>query len=139
MRARFLFGRVELAGSTPATLTTTKERQVMIVNKFVNLTPHTINVVNSDDSIRTFEPSGQVARVSSSSEVVSCDDATGIEISKTTFGEVEGLPDFADQTLLIVSGLVLGAIENRPDVLAPGELVRNDQGQPIGCKGLRCK
>ena len=56
--------------------------------KFVNLTPHTIHLPNL-----TVEPSGEVARVEAKTSSLGTLHGTGVEVSKRTFGEIEGLPD----------------------------------------------
>lgn len=99
----------------------------------LNMTPHALNIIQSDGSTLTVAPSGFVPRCSST-EVV--DGAIGlINITKQTLGEVEGLPESLPGTFYIVSRLVASAA-NRPDLLVPGPLVRDDQGRVIGCKGL---
>jgi len=105
-----------------------------MASAIVNLTPHEMNVVLSDASIRKIPPSGSVARVSTSS----VDDGTvdGIPVAKTGFGELVGLPPQADGVFLVVSRLVLEAAGKRSDLLSPGELVRDEKGTVIGCKGL---
>ena len=104
--------------------------------QFVNLTPHALNVHDIENNVFVFPPSGEVARVSSTTSIVDVID--GIEISEVTFGEVVNLPEPVKDVRFIVSGLVLSALKGtRADVLAPGELVRNESGQPIGCMGLR--
>lgn len=105
----------------------------------VNLTPHVLNVQLSEGATDIsdwlkLEPSGQVARVASESRVVGT--ISGVSIYETTFGEVEGLPEEKEGTYYVVSRLVLQAASNRKDLLSPGQLVRNEAGQPIGCKGL---
>jgi len=100
--------------------------------KIINLTPHIINEVTTGTS---YPLSGTIARVSSESEVVA--NINGIDIYSVSFGEVEGLPESQPDTIYIVSGLVLSACHNRTDLLAPGELVRDINGNPIGCKGFR--
>lgn len=97
----------------------------------INLTPHVVTEVTTGESI---PPSGGIARVKSSSELISSID--GIPVYRTVFGEVEGLPQPKKDTWYIVSGMVLG-LTGREDLLAPGELVRNQEGQPIGCRGFR--
>jgi len=99
---------------------------------FINLTPHVINEVVTGLSL---PPSGTIARVSASNTVV--DNIDGIEIYQTVYGEVIGLPEPQPGVYYIVSGAVLSACPDRKDLLAPGELVRNADGQPIGCKGFR--
>lgn len=101
---------------------------------FINLTPHAIHEVISG---QTFPPSGKVARVSSTS--VEIGTLLGCPIFNTEYGEVEGLPNSVDGTVLLVSGLVLEATRQvgRCDCAAPGELVRDSDGNPVGCKGFR--
>jgi hypothetical protein len=54
----------------------------------------------------------------------------------TKYGEVTDLPEPEEGTIYIVSGMVAAAAP-RPDVMSPGTLVRDDQGKPMGCLGLR--
>jgi hypothetical protein len=101
----------------------------------VNLTPHALNII-VDDEIIVLRPSGEIARVSTVSTPM--DPVDGIPVVLTGYAEVEGLPEPQPDTYYIVSRLVLNAnaISGRQDVLAPGELVRDDDGKPIGCNGL---
>ena len=98
----------------------------------VNLTPHRLNI-HTDGGLRVL-PSDGVARVASVS--VAADPIEDIPTCRTTLGEVTGLPDPQEGVIYIVSGMVAGAAP-RPDVFSPGDLVRDDSGRPIGCKGLR--
>jgi hypothetical protein len=95
--------------------------------ELVNLTPHTINDLQGG---MDHPVSGQLARVSS----------TQVEVFpgffRTTFGEVEGLPEPRPGVLLIVSALVRVACADRSDLISPGEQVRDAEGKPIGCKGF---
>jgi hypothetical protein len=129
----------------------------------VNLTPHVLNIIVGDETLN-LQPSGTVARVATKEETVGLAPSTecshcggfgeieapemgsqgsykcecsgmSIPIVKTSFGEVEGLPEPQKGTYYVVSRLVLTA-SRRGDLLAPGQLVRNKEGQPIGCKGL---
>lgn len=52
------------------------------------------------------------------------------------FGEVEGLPKYREDVYYIVSRLVKSALPDRKDLLCPGQQVRNETGQVIGCKSL---
>jgi len=101
--------------------------------ELVNLTPHTLNILRADGSEIKLKSEG-LARVASSSWATGFVD--GISVYETSFGEVEGLPEERHDTYLVVSRLVLQAAENRKDLLSPGQLVRNEAGQPIGCQGL---
>lgn len=104
--------------------------------KFVNLTPHTLNIHLRNGEIMVLPPSGEVARIKMETRCTSITD--GVEIFETKMGEVEGLPEF-DPTKMIITSLVVkqaARAAGRTDVYSPGALVRDDQGRPIGCKGL---
>jgi hypothetical protein len=104
---------------------------------FVNLTPHTITVVDQAGAPALVLPAdGTVARVATKTAVAAVVD--GVEIFETSFGEVVGLPAPAPGVTWVVSGLVAGhpAVRGRTDVLSPGALVRGPDGQPVGCRGL---
>ena len=103
------------------------------IQRVVNLTPHTLNVVNIQGDVVVI-PSEGIARVATSTEEVAT--ICGFAISKSTFGNVEGLPEPQDHTYYVVSRLVLQALPERNDLLRPGELVRDAGGNVIGCKGL---
>ena len=97
---------------------------------FINLTPHDINL----NSGEVFPPSGIIARVSS---VIGDFDTNGI--ASTEYGEVEHLPDPKEDTMYIVSGMVLANC-HRSDVVAPATghpaCVRNDKGHIISVPGF---
>ena len=128
---------------------------------FVNMTPHVLNVFtgNGDnpDEVLNLLPSGRSVRVAQTSEAMGVLD--GVSLYRTAYGELQtvdnatkavvgGLPPFVKGTTYVVSGLVLEALgwltaangdaaSGRSDFVAPGELVRNEAGQPVGCNGLR--
>jgi len=104
----------------------------MSSSKFVNLTPHVINIINPSGQM-DLPPSGVVARVATTTAVV--DEIDGVEIIETSFGKLEALPPPQEGVYYIVSRIVLEAAR-RGDLLSPGPLVRGPTGQPIGCKGL---
>lgn len=101
----------------------------------VNLTPHILNIFRADGSEVKLVPEG-LARVSSTREHVRTVD--GIAIYRTSFGEVEGLPEPQEGVFFITSLVVKQAARKlgRWDVLSPGDLIRDEAGQPIGCDGL---
>ena len=101
--------------------------------KIINLTAHEINEVTSK---QTFQSSGRVARVKSSTVKVGV--YLGCPVYSSTFGEVEGLPEPTKDIIYIVSSLVLNA-SNRDDLVAPGNLCRDEKGQPVGCVGFRSR
>lgn len=79
------------------------------MTNFVNCTPHTITLNNG----KKYEPSGNVARVSSSYTDF---DSNGV--CKVVYGDVSGLPQPKEDTMYIVSALVLAA-SDRTDLVAP--------------------
>jgi len=109
---------------------------VIQVKKVINVTPHALNVIKADGSMTTIAPSGQVARLAVTTKVVG--DVDGISVYQTEFGEIQGLPAPEAGTVFIGSLLVAQAAakQGRADVLSPGELIRDKEGKPIGCKGL---
>ena len=103
--------------------------------QIINLTQHTINETTTGQE---FPPSGIIARVKSSTDKVTTFNA--IPVYRSDFGEIEGLPARAKGTRYIVSALALNAVpDDRTDVVAPGNLQRNEKGQPVGCCGFRTR
>lgn len=104
----------------------------------INLTPHAIVLVKENgEVISTFPPSGQVARVTVKSYETSLGDYIGVPTTSSVMGEVTGLPVEQPNVWLITSQIVAAASKGlRNDILHPGELVRNQDGQPIGCRSL---
>jgi len=99
---------------------------------FINLTPHAI--VLNDGTI--FEPSGTIARVSSS--LTSVSDG----MFKQVFGQIIDLPKPKAKTMFIVSAIVFSATD-REDIIAPAtshpDVVRNDKGHIVSVPGFICK
>jgi hypothetical protein len=97
--------------------------------KIINLSPHVIKI-----GVRVIAPSGDLARVATTTAAVGSFDS--IPLTVTTPGLVTGLPDAEDGVLIIASAMVRLAVPDRMDVASPGQLVRNDSGQVIGCSSL---
>lgn len=93
----------------------------------INLTPHAINII-SGNTTTTIDPSGTVARVATDNPL----------LFNQQYGDVQDLPAPQDDTIYIVSALVLARVPNRTDVYAPltAQAIRNDTGQIIGVPGL---
>ena len=106
---------------------------------FVNKTPHVLNVVSEDGSTIVIPASLPAARVSQSSQQVAS--IGGFAISACVMGDVVDLPaaDSVDgkTVYFITSTLVKSAVPERGDVLCPGELIRDEHNQPVGCRGLK--
>lgn len=99
--------------------------------QYINLTSHSITEVTSGVTIPA---SGRVARVKQST--VQAREHSGIPIYASKFGEAIGIPEPQEGVIYIVSSLVLNGT-SRTDVVSPGNLQRNEHGQPIGCIGFR--
>jgi len=96
---------------------------------FKNFTPH--NIVLNDG--REFASEG-LARVSSEHTAFSEDG-----VCEVVFGEVSGLPEPVEGTMLIVSALVAQAAK-RGDVVSPAtghpQTVRNEKGHIVSVPGF---
>ena len=90
--------------------------------QFINCTPHDITL--NDGTI--IAKSGVVARVSASFTEFDTDG-----VCRQEFGDVEGLPEPKEDTIYVVSALVLAA-SNRKDLVAPATghpaCVRDEKG-----------
>ena len=102
--------------------------------QLVNLTPHTLNI-HSNDNVIDIAPSGEIARVTTSYNHTNT--VAGINVYSCVYGNISGLPEPQENKIFVVSGVVKSAAINREDVMSPGELIRDENGKPIGCNGLR--
>lgn len=64
------------------------------------------------------------------------DTVEGIDIYEVVYGEITGLPEYVEGVFYVVSAMVRQALPERKDLLSPGQLIRNEEGQPVGCLGL---
>lgn len=105
--------------------------------KLKNFTPHNVVIVMNETKIVI--PSDGIARVTETKTAAPSIDVDGvvIETFKSSFGEVENLPPQEDGVMVIVSAMAASAAKDRNDLLVPGELVRDNDGNIIGCKSLR--
>lgn len=108
--------------------------------KIINLTPHTVTLVCGNKTV-DIQPSGQVARVSATAQQVGTVTIDGFDfpVVKTVFGEVTGLPEPQEDTVYIVSTLVLNAAQGRNDLVAPntGAAIRDADGKIVGVPGFQ--
>ena len=119
--------------------------------EIINLTPHDVNLVKEDNGeiveVMTFTPCGKIARCSQTIEKIG-DVEIGVEIdtgflarvpipiTKNTYGEIVDLPEPSRDYIYIVSALVANAATDRYDLVIPNELVRDENGNIVGCKSL---
>ena len=96
---------------------------------FVNCTPHAIMLNDG----RVFEPSGVIARVSSSFTNFADD------ICKVVYGDLIGVPAPKEGVKYIVSAMVLAA-SDRADLVAPAtghkDCIRDDAGHIVSVPGF---
>lgn len=102
--------------------------------KIKNLTPHPVNILDADNNEITHFESAGLVRLKMSVESVGSH--AGIPLTKTVFGEPEGLPGVKAGTLLIVSQLIKSALPERTDLVVPADVVRDKTGNIIGCRSL---
>lgn len=108
--------------------------------KLVNLTPHAIRIIGAFrcDSMTVVPPDGMVARVTHRDLFEGFFEVGDslVPTYHTIFGTVDGLPDEVEGTVYIVSALVAKAIPGRRDLYSPAGLIRDENGNVIGCRGL---
>lgn len=105
----------------------------------INCTPHAVNIYSKDGTVITVESSGNFARVATIKEETSIPGLEGIKVEKTTFdtSKIDGLPAPEEGVIYIVSLITLNALKGiRTDLVAPGNLIRDEKGNIIGCDGL---
>jgi hypothetical protein len=102
--------------------------------QFVNCTPHALTI----EGLGTLPPSGILPRVATQRQPSTT--LGGVRLVRTVKGAVHGLPEAKDGVVLIVSGMVLDALNGiRPDVVAPDtgpDAVRNDKGHIVAVRGF---
>lgn len=106
---------------------------------FINCTPHTVNIYSKDGAVLSVESSGNFARVATDIKNVDIPGIENIKVVKTTFdtSKVEGLPEPKEGVIYIVSLITLNALKGiRTDLVAPGNLIRDEGGNIVGCDGL---
>lgn len=106
---------------------------------FVNLTPHALNIRTTDGEMVTIAPSGKVARVGV--KRVKVEELQGITIWGVEMGALEGLEGLVvgEGSVLITSLAAKTAVKAAFPaalVVSPGALIRDANGQPVGCDGL---
>lgn len=104
-----------------------------------NFTSHEVCIYKLNGTVPdlylVIEASDLVARVSC--EYMKVDKKVeGVDLYRPVFGEVTGLPDYEEGVYLLVSTMVREALPLRSDLVSPGQLLRNDKGEVIGCLGL---
>ena len=84
--------------------------------EFINLTPHTINVLDLNGKEHAIPASGQQARIAMST--ADAGTINNFKLTKQVTGEVTGLPPVTPGKAYIVSAMIAQAAK-RPDVVSP--------------------
>lgn len=107
---------------------------------FKNLTPHEITVYAQDRTtvLFTVPSEGIFLRVSTDQKTIR--EINGIPVQRVEYGEVKDLPAPEEDTIFIVSQMVLSALHGtRPDLVAPDTgkgAVRDEEGRILGTTGF---
>lgn len=100
--------------------------------KLRNYTPHAIDVQISGSWVKI--PSEGIARVKQIDREVEY--INGVKFYSIEFGDVEGLPEPAPDTRVIVSSIVKNAATYRTDLIVPTRYIRDEEGKILGCDGF---
>lgn len=110
-----------------------------MTTKILNCTPHDVNVIThnerGEEVVTTFKPTGIVPRLKENSWHT-CE-LNGLPIYSVSYEEPENLPFNDGETVLIVSGMILDACPDREDLVSPFDIVRDESGRIVGCRGFR--
>lgn len=103
------------------------------MKKLINLTPHNVVLVTEETTI-TIEPSGIVPRLKEIQEEIG--EINRIPVMKKSFGEIDNMPNEEENTVYIISALAASALKHRDDVYVPNDIVRDKNGNIVGCRSL---
>jgi hypothetical protein len=102
--------------------------------KIINMTPHAVMMYKDGQVAMTFESQG-VARARQSDEKVGT--LLGFDTVRSVFGATEGLPEYVENTFVIVSAITGNAAKasgrRTDDLLLTSGLVRDEDGKILGC------
>lgn len=104
------------------------------MKRVINKTPHDVKIVSEEGETLKVFPSEGTIRLSA--KTVEVGEIGGIRLTKTQYGDPEGLPEEADGVYYIVSAMIKAACPDRRDLLVPAEQVRDEVGRIIGCRSL---
>lgn len=125
--------RGEVYPGGPSVIVVQQTKQIVMKKNFVNVTPHAITLNNGV----VFPTSGTIARVSNTFS-----DPDGDNVMDIHYGDIEGLPEPAPDTLYIVSAIVLSAAKEkgRTDCVAPAtghpDCARSEKGFILSVPGF---
>ena len=100
----------------------------------VNLTPHSIAVLDASNEVVLNLPSEGNARCKVEKTVIGS--LNGFAVKKSVFGEIEGLHEPEDNTVYVVSAITAQAAKDRKDLYIVEDTVMDSSGRIIGCKSF---
>ena len=106
------------------------------MSNLINMTPHPITIVDAEGTvIKVIPASGNLIRLAQFTvpQNYTIDD---VPVTKSTYSEPNGLPEYQLGIFYIVSQLVKSACPDREDLLVPAEVVRDSSGNIVGCRSL---
>lgn len=111
------------------------------IERFVNLTPHTVRLLNQQEQVQwVLPPCERPARATPHRQTVTA--VSGVQIlgRESEPRTVRNLPEPEQGTVYIVSRMVRDALyqlgQERPDVMVPTLYTYDSSGAIYGCRGL---
>ena len=102
--------------------------------KVINLTPHRVSICDEYGKItKIYERSGNVARVAHNWEVIDIIDDVPLVVRQNE--RVIGLPEPQEDTVYIVSNIILSYCADRMDLVAPVKQVKINNSV-VGCQAF---
>lgn len=102
--------------------------------KIINLTPHRVCICDKDGNIiNTYFASGKVARVAHNWETI--DYVDGVPLVVRQNEKVVNLPEPQEDTMYIVSNIILNYCSDRMDLIAPVKQVKI-YNRVVGCQAF---
>jgi len=111
----------------------------MEYKNIINLTPHTVKVLDTDGNLVEIPPSQLVARCSKNKEVVGqvIFNDRKIDIVKYSYNNIINVPEPQKGTLYLVSAIVKNALPDRADVVAVDRPERGNNREVLFAYGFR--
>lgn len=109
--------------------------------EFVNCTPHDV-IIECMDGERITLPKGDIIpRVSTENVLTQIITVDGhrVKIYRAVDGKPVNMPPEVNGVMYIVSQLVVMSCPERHDLFYPNELIRNEDGEIVGCCSLAFK
>lgn len=103
------------------------------------LTVHGIDIIHPTKGKVHHDPDVPKEQSPRVDEISTLDEYTaeGYEVFEVEYGEVTNLPPEQDEFLFVVPLAVRLALPLRKDLISPGELTRDENGNPYACRGVK--